>query len=312
MIDILIPTYNRSDFLKKNILTIDAQIQKYDLASRFQIIISDNCSNDDTWMFLNSLENSINTKISIYRQKKNIGLEPNAIFLLGKSMADHIMYLGDDDYIPDGYLAFVLNAIDNDGAFCVIPGYSNLSPDGSVNPSRTENFNFRKYEAGFETVCSLSNYGHQLSGLVVKRESLYKEYIDHNIYRNIYPFIFFVTYCMMRGVSFYAPKYQVLVSQGNSKNWSYDASGLLIDIFKNYKIAFPEDRDKFVTACSTFVRSQPWRLRAGKNVYNAFKAFLHIFLSREVDRKIKIMIFCFYPSIYISKFKKFILKKMGS
>ncbi|PFG51200.1 glycosyl transferase family 2 [Marinobacter sp. LV10R520-4] len=311
VIDILIPTYNRSGFLKKNILLLNNQIVQNNLIGRFKILVSDNCSDDDTWIVLNELKNKIDVDIQLYRQEINVGLEPNAIYLLGKSESDYVMYLGDDDYIPDGYLAFVVEVISTENAFCVIPGFSGLYPDGTIVRSRYAEFEVKKYNPGFETVCELSNFGHQLSGLVLRSESLYKEYLKNEKYRNIYPFIFFVTHCITTGVSFYAPKYQVLVSQGNSKDWNYDASGLLIDIFRNYKIAFPQDRDKKVRASLSFVKIQSWRLRIGKNPFNAFKAFIHLLASKEVDSRVKISLFWLYPSQYFALLKKFITRKCG-
>lgn len=311
MIDILIPTYNRADFLKKNILILDRQINNSNLIEYFKILISDNNSEDNTWSLIGDLKNEVQTKIEIFRQEKNIGLEPNAVFLLGKSSAEYVMYLGDDDFLPDGYLDFVVKVIKEDNAECIIPGFSGLYSDGSVKPARYEEFEIKRYEPGFDTVCQISNFGHQLSGLVTRRQSLYEEYTREEKYRNIYPFIFFITYCMLQGVTYYAPKYQVLVSQNNSKDWRYDAAGLLLDIFRNYRIAFPNDRDKLVGACLSFAKKQSWRLRIGYNPINAFCAFFQLVKSKEVDSRIKLALIWLYPFLYgkglAKRIKKFFL-----
>ncbi len=298
MIDILIPTYNRAEFLKKNILMLNRQINERNLGNYYKIIISDNNSKDNTWDVIGELKNEVQVEIEKFRQVENIGLEPNAVFLLEKSRAEYVMYLGDDDYLPDGYLEFVVKIIQEENAECVIPGFSELYSDGSIKPARYSDFEIRRYEPGFDTVCKISNFGHQLSGLVTRRESLFEEYTKEEKYRNIYPFVFFVTYCMLQGVTYFVPKYQVLVSQNNSKDWKYDASGLLLDIFRNYKIAFSNDRDKLAEACLSFARIQSWRLRVSYNPINAFRSFFHLIESKEVDNRIKVALIWLYLVLY--------------
>lgn len=311
MIDILMPTYNRSNFLKKNILLLEKQIVENKLSSCFRILVSDNRSEDDTWETLNSLKGEVSTKLEVYRQSENIGLEPNAIFLLEKAEEEYVMYLGDDDYIPEGYLSFVVETIKNENAYCVIPGYSGLYPDGVVKPSRNADFDVKRFEPGFTTVCEVSHFGHQLSGLVTRKESLYEEYIKDSKKRNIYPFIFFVSYCALRGVTYYAPKFQILVSQGNSKDWNYDASGLLLDIFRNYKIAFSDDKEQLARACVSFVKAQPWRLRVGRNPLKSIKAIAHLIQSSEVDKRIKIKLLGVWPKAYLVSIIRFLKKKFA-
>ncbi len=311
MIDILIPTYNRSKFLKKNILLLDKQIAGSNLCSYVRILVSDNRSEDDTWETLNSLKKKVKSKLEIYRQSENIGLEPNAIFLLEKAEEEYVMYLGDDDYIPEGYLSFVVDIIKSDNAYCVIPGFSAMNPDGVVKPSRSANFDIKRFEPGFSTVCEVSHFGHQLSGLVMRKESLYEEYMKDPKKRNIYPFIFFVSYCAFRGVTYYAPKFQVLVSQGNSKDWNYDASGLLLDIFRNYQIAFPNDNEKLTRACISFVKAQPWRLRVGRNPFNSIKAMAHLIRSSEVGKRIKFKLLAVWSKAYLVGCIRFVKKNLA-
>lgn len=309
-IDILIPTYNRADFLLKNLLLLNEQIVENRLLDYFRLIISDNCSADNTLEILGELSKSLPAELAYYTQENNIGLEKNAIFLLSKSSAEYVMYLGDDDYLPDGYLQFLVDSIGAGRISCIIPGFSILYKDGLVTPSRNANFDIKQFEPGFETVCEISHFGHQLSGLVTKRAGLYQAYTKASEYRNIYPFIFFVTFCMMRGATLYAPKFQVLVSQGNSKDWQYDASGLLIDIFKNYKIAFGEDESKAAQACLSFARKQYWRLRVGRNPVNAAKALTHLLSSREVDTRVKVSLIWLYPALYLESVGRYVSRKI--
>jgi glycosyltransferase involved in cell wall biosynthesis len=301
MIEILIPTFNRAEFLKKNILDLNGKIINSNLQDQFRILVSNNCSTDNTAETLFEIEKDVAVPIITFHQKKNIGLEPNALFLLEKATADYVMYLGDDDYIPKGYLEFIDDKTKSEGVDCIIPGFSALYPGNIIKQYRNATFNKKKYPPGFATLCKLSNFGHQLSGLVTKRKDLYRKYMEKNENRNIYPFVFFVSCCMLRGETYYAPMYQVLVSQGNTKDWCYDDSGLLIDIFKNYKILFPSEPFKEAWACLSFARIQSWRLRVGKNPLSALKAFKHLIKSVEVSPLIKMSLPFIYSYCYVEK-----------
>lgn len=310
MIDILIPTYNRANCLKNNVLLLNKQINKNNLHQQFRIIVSDNHSTDDTQNILSEIKDNISVQFFAYRQDTNIGLEPNALFLLGKATSEHVMYVGDDDYIPEGYLNFVVEKINNEAVHCIIPGYSDLLPDGTIRPVRHATFSYKKYEPGFSTVCKISHYGHQLSGIVTKRAGLYEAYIEREENRNLYPFIYFVTHCMLRGPTYYAPQYQVLVSQGNAKDWRYDDSGLLTDVFKNYKTAFHKEPLKAATASIVFSKKQSWRLRVGKNPLNAVRSFIDLTTNKEISPLIKASLIGLYPYCYIEKVLSVIKKEL--
>ena len=79
------------------------------------------------------------------------------------------MYLGDDDYIPDGYLSEILSSIykvNNLTAF--IPGCKSVFPDGRVLVFRDAKYEKKIFSSSFLTTIKAIDYGHQLSGLVLK------------------------------------------------------------------------------------------------------------------------------------------------
>lgn len=311
MIDILIPTYNRSIFLEKNLLLLKKIINEKKLNSIINIIISDNNSNDNTDAIIKNFSAENFCNIYTYKQTSNIGLERNAIFLLTKARAKFVMYLGDDDYISEDYLSFSIEQIKKDeNLSCIIPGFSCLYEDGIVLPARNESYDFKKFKSNLSTVCRISNYGHQLSGLITRRAGLLEEYTTINELRNIYPFIFFVTKCILSGNSIYAPKYQVLVSQSNSKDWKYDDSGLLLEIFKNYNIAFGKRSIKYTIACISFIISQPYRLRVGRNINLAFKAFKELVTNHQVTLTVKIFLIFFYIYLFSIKSINHVIKRL--
>ena len=299
MIDILIPTFNRADFLVKNIRKLDAMARFEGVSEKYRILVSDNHSTDSTREKLAELAD-LSLEIKVIWQPVNIGLEKNALAVLGASDAKYVIYLGDDDFLPDGYLSYIYGLVKSeDHLSLVVPGSSALKSDGSISPVRNETFQRRRYTEGIATTKTISHLGHQLSGLVLLRENLFEVYNQNPALGNLYPFIFFVTYNAMRGVSYYAPEYSVLVSQGNQKDWSYDESGLLTHIFRSYRIAFPDDVIRRTILCLIFVSKQAWRLRLGMNPKKSVVALCHIWADPSMWWGIKIGLLLQTPYLYV-------------
>ncbi len=300
MLSILIPTYNRASDLEKNLKILIRQIQSQSLADKIKISVSNNCSTDHTSKIIQDISNSTDLEIDLYEQSDNIGLEANALFLLEKSHDDYIMYLGDDDFLPEGYLSYALKHIEQTPDLsCIIPGFSALFPDGHVEASRDADFEELLSLASFKTVMTFSQFGHQLSGLCLRRQGLYETYTATPTLRNIYLFVFFVTYSNYHGTTVYAPKYQVLVSQGNSKDWKYDDSGLLTEIFKNYKIVFKDSYIKRNIMNFVFMNQQIWRLRVGIDFKTTYLSFMSLQKDPNLDLLTKLLLPFYYLYLYL-------------
>lgn len=300
-VDILIPTFNRVGALAKNLKLLEQQLTEDGLADVFQILVSDNASSDSTAGRLSELQIALKVNIKSYRQNQNIGLEKNVLFLLRESTAKYVMFLGDDDYLPSGYLAFVNAEIDEHNSLgAVIPGFSALRSDGSLTIFRSGKVPIRRYSSGYLTSLRLSRFGHQLSGLLLCREGLYEAYCKHPDLRNIYPFITFASINCMRGDVTFAPKYQVAVTVFNSKDWKYDDSGLLTEIFKNYYIVFNAERAKAYFSCCVVLLQQPWRLRLSNSPLLVYRSFRHLLVSDAVPLGLKLTL----PVLYVLAFLK--------
>ena len=296
MIDILIPTYNREEDLIKNIRYIDEMVVRENVEKYFRLLISDNFSQDDTWESLKIVKQELHIELKLFRQSENIGLEKNAVFLLEEATADYIMYVGDDDFLPDGYLAYVVKIIGIDkNITAVIPGILASWADGTTMLIRPEKFDEKIYSPGFRSVLKLSVFGHQLSGLILKRESLIQNYLRNEHLRNIYLFIYFLSYNNLRGNSYYLPRFKVMVSQGNVKDWKYDDSGLLTEVFKNYKILYPNSAIKRYLLSIQIMLKQSSRLGFNKNFSAAFRSMFHLLRNKEIELPIKISLFFIYP-----------------
>lgn len=302
-IDILIPTFNRAPFLAKNLELLQEQIQNSNLEKRYRILVSNNCSTDETSEAIKKFESTAQVELVVYEQKENIGLERNAVFLLQNATADFVLYLGDDDYLPEGYLTSLIKRVDSDEHLgVVIPGFTTVDVDGNKRIARKILKNDIEAKPGFSSVLRLSAYGHQLSGLLLRRDGLFERYTADDGFRNIYPFIYFVAYNNQYFSSIYSSRYQVLVSISNSKDWRYDEIGLLGEIIKNYKILYPTNTIKQTLAALTFIVKQRWRLRVSirpssySKTLNAVKHFLH---SPIPSAQLKLGLIIAIPVLYL-------------
>jgi len=88
---IVIPTYNRASDLQFTLYCIFQQSFK-----DFEIVISDNCSTDNTESIINKLKNK---KIRYFRNKKNIGMIPNQKKSIEYAKGEYVFLHGDDDFL---------------------------------------------------------------------------------------------------------------------------------------------------------------------------------------------------------------------
>ena len=260
LLSILIPTYNRQNELLKNIELLSQYIRKLNCQELVEIIISDNYSNDNTVSITEKyISRNKDINIQLYKHSRNSGLERNVIFVLSKSNAKYVMYLGDDDYLKQEYLEYIIDEIThNDNITCVVPSFVGVNHDGTITSKRDVDKSTRRYKRGFNSVMALMDKGHQLSGITFLREGTLKAY-ERGGLSNMYPFMFFVGFNCMRGESLHLTKYPVNVTVGAKKYWDYGNDGLLEDIFNNTYMLF---KNKPILRCLeefNILRKQPGR-----------------------------------------------------
>ena len=123
-ISILIPTYNRKDYIKECILS--AINQDY---SNFEIIIVDNQSNDGTWEICKELS-EIDTRIKLFRNENNIGPVLNWIRCAREANGEYSKILFSDDTLDVICLSSLKKVITNNDigfSFCAARIGNNIS-----------------------------------------------------------------------------------------------------------------------------------------------------------------------------------------
>jgi abequosyltransferase len=298
MLSILIPTYNRAEFLTGNLDILAEIIDKGNFRDQVNLVISDNCSPDETAEKVSEFKNTGKLNIEFYRQSENIGLKANVLFVLEKATSDYIMFLGDDDYISYEYLSECIAILTSDpNATYIVPNYVPVSVDNKiVADSRDTVGPIKKFGPGEKTLLKCAWKAHQMSGLIFKRENLFEKYIEYKV-DNLYPYIFFTGISCMKGNTYLVTEFPVRVVQPvKKKDWGYGKDGLINDFFDNYKRLPISSALRFKLEKS-IMYAQPWRLdmykKLGRKAY--WDAAYHIAFAKNASLSFSL----FFPILLI-------------
>lgn len=296
ILSILIPTYNRVNDLEKNLNLICSFITEVKNEDQVCLIVSNNKSTDNTKSVVEDIiELYPKIQIKLFNQKDNIGLEKNALFILDKAETKYIMYLGDDDYFEKEYLTTVLKLINNESdIFNIIPSYVPIDLNGRIiKGGRDIGLTSYKYQKGFRNCLENSWRGHQLSGIVLYRPSLYKLYKENKV-SNIYPFIFFVAINCLRGSTYHLTDYPLKITQPgqDKKDWNYGKDGLLSEVFDNYIKLNVLNIFQITLLQIRFLSRQSWRLWNYKDMgVNKFiRAIMELYKSKKATFLFKLIL----------------------
>ena len=103
-VSVCIPTYNRANFLKTAIASVLSQTLK-----DFEIIVVDNCSDDDTENVIKSIDDR---RLLYFKNHHNIGMVANFNRCIDLSRAEYISILHSDDYFEPNILEEESNLFD--------------------------------------------------------------------------------------------------------------------------------------------------------------------------------------------------------
>ncbi|MFN3568370.1 MAG: glycosyltransferase family 2 protein, partial [Caldimicrobium sp.] len=105
-LSILIPTYNRRYLLEEALRSIFEQ----SLASKVEIVVVDDGSEDNTWDYLNFFKEEHNN-LKIFKHPKNLGVSAARNSALSFSTGSYIMFLDSDDYLLPGALERIFQSL---------------------------------------------------------------------------------------------------------------------------------------------------------------------------------------------------------
>ncbi len=179
LVSIGVPTYNRGIGIRKTLESIWQQGYP-----TLEIIISDNCSTDNTKEVIEVLCKGHN-ETKYYRQETNIGMIPNFAFLLRKASGKYFMWASDDDALEPGILFKYVDFLEANPEYSIASGEIKYdSPDfnegGFTFEQRSPSVRVINYY--FKVV-----YGGMIHGLM--RRDLAKDVSIHKVIGNDYHFI---------------------------------------------------------------------------------------------------------------------------
>lgn len=100
---IAIPTYNRSEKLRRTLMLV---IQ-YSQNRNIEILVSDNASTDHTKEVVEAIQKE-HTKIQYFRNEENLGFDGNFLNCFERATGEYVWLLSDDDYLLPGAIDSVL------------------------------------------------------------------------------------------------------------------------------------------------------------------------------------------------------------
>lgn len=288
---ILIPTYNRAGILEKNLSSLLTEIKQYNLESEIGIVVSDNASTDETFSVLNRLIpvfRDAHVDFQIYRSDVNTGLEGNGVFILGKATAEYVIWLGDDDFLPEGFLQYTVDKFKTENIGWMIAGAIAEYSDGSRADTYHIPYDEKRFEKGYETIWSVSHIGHKMSGLVIKREGVLDSYLAKPEWRNIYLYIYFLLHNQVKHAGIVEARYKVLVNTYNKKDFTYNTIGLLDEVFKSYNYLIATyGMKKVVRLILRFIVLHSYRINFKSGLPSLIKQWKMIYRSYQFGDKLK-------------------------
>lgn len=128
LLSICIPTYNRSEYLKKSITIIINSIPD-EWLKRIELIICDNSEEDESKMLCERILTNWNASYKYFKNSQNLGMIENWNECIAKSKGEFIYILHDDDFLFKNNFTSVLQTIDENKTINVFKFSVNLVDD---------------------------------------------------------------------------------------------------------------------------------------------------------------------------------------
>ena len=160
LLSVCIPTYNRRDLLRFNVLELIKQAEPLNVP----IYISDNCSDDGTPEIVEFVQQQY-SKIINFRQKTNIN-EMNFAFILRNSETKYSWLLGDKNRINDGYLKIIYDKIKNDDFDLIVVN--------SAPPQRVKDVPSKVYYNSIELLEDIGWHMSLVCSLIISKQLINK------------------------------------------------------------------------------------------------------------------------------------------
>ncbi|BAB74527.1 glycosyltransferase family 2 protein [Anabaena sp. FACHB-709] len=110
LLTIALPTYNRAKLLDQQLAWLAKSIKGFE--SECEIIISDNCSEDNTQEIVKKWQMALpETTFHSHRNSQNLGVMRNIAYCLNAATSQYVWTISDDDKIEDATISYLINTL---------------------------------------------------------------------------------------------------------------------------------------------------------------------------------------------------------
>lgn len=232
LLTIVVPTYNRVGYLTRCVGSVVREITAWGFEEKVELLISNNCSPDDTFEFLQGLK--AKPYVRIIHRGENIGLVMNVIAASEEAQAEYFMWLSDDDWLPEGGLKNLVSALEclSEGVgylWCPLPTYDDRNGQLFTVPSKSFDSD-TLLEAGLDASVTHMNVGWALSRQVFRRAS-FDYAFARDVKDNSYFPLAIAARTMLRNGSLYLDKPYVQHTYFNQEHWEeWGSSRAMIEL----------------------------------------------------------------------------------
>ena len=220
LLTIAIPTWNRSHYLNFNLTQIRKECQKIG-ETLIEILVSDNCSIDNTALIVSSFIKS-GFPISYYCSEKNLGWGANFLNCFKKARGKYVLLLGDDDLIVDGGLEIIINVLNSN----IIYGTLSLNAYGYTKDYMREmpffsNKNNRNYQNAGDFLLATCLINTLLSSTIVNTDLINLDEIVPDSEKNLTHLRYVLMATLRAEVNCCVENYIIAVKRDNSSSYQY-------------------------------------------------------------------------------------------
>ena len=150
LLTIGIPTYNGGCYIEQTINSIFTEIKKNNLVN-VEILISDNCSNDNTSKIIEELKINSTLEFNYYQHKNNLGFDRNVDSVVRMSKGKYVWIMADDDYVVNDGIKKVLDFLNKHELALLFLNYDNpitISDRTLVCENGNDFFRNTKFKSG--------------------------------------------------------------------------------------------------------------------------------------------------------------------
>lgn len=233
-ISILIPTYNRTQPLLKNLNVLEKIFSDLNVINDIPVLISDDGSKESHVNAINKFIKSSSLDSTLYTHEKNLGIEENELFLVNQVNTEYAMLVGEDDYINISLFERILYYLDNCEKLnvgAIICNYYGIDYLGNKirRPMFKENDDIIFDELAIKEIYRAN----QMTGLVFKIEDTITSY-RKNCPHTVYPQLYFIGHSAIKGKIVFISNNPVANTVLKRKQFNYQKDNFTNEILSIY------------------------------------------------------------------------------